>query len=129
MLRKGRNNYPIGGGVSMGKIDGIRLSACSNYVHGTCLARIQVDVPLLFNYDDSELQHQIYQCWDSTHHLPEEYGEANAFIDEVRKVTEITNIALGTRSTFGNFVGLIIVKNSKVAGTIAQLEKLILKED
>lgn len=113
----------------MGKIDGIRLSACSNYVHGTCLARIQVDVPLLFDYDDAELQRQIYQCWDSTHHLPEEFSNVNAFIEEVKKVTEITNITLGTRSTFGNFVGLIIVKNSKVAGTIAQLEKLILKEE
>lgn len=86
---------------------------------------IHLLVPVSYDFEDSTSRHNIYDYWNQHRCLPPAYADANAFIEAVTNICKIEQIVLDSRLEIGNYVDLIIHKESKASGTIRKLESLI----
>lgn len=106
-------------------VSGIELRAITKSGFYGATTNIHLIVPISFDFDDSATRHEIYEYWNQNRCLPSAYADANAFIKKVSDISKIQQIMLGSCLEIGNYVDLIIHKESKASGTIRKLESLI----
>ena len=123
VLRKRRNNNPIGGGTMNGSGIEMRVFLHSDF-KGTSMV-IHLIVPMSFDFSSQEVKHQIYQSWDKSQCLPEAYTKANAFIAKAKEIANIEQIMLCSDLIKGNLIVLVINKSRYSQGIIDSFERLI----
>ncbi len=108
-----------------GKTLGIRIQSSSSYMQNSCISRIEIDVPVSFDFESDSVRNQIYQSWDERHMLPENFGAANWFLSQVNQFANVSQITLGKSTVYGTYVGLLITQNTAMGYTISCIEKLL----
>lgn len=108
-----------------GKTLGVRMQTTSSYLGNTCISRIEIDIPISFDFDSDTVRKQIYQCWDERRQLPENFTTANWFLNQINQFTEVNQITVGKSGPFGTYVGLLIKLDKAMGYTISCIEKLL----